>query len=876
MSLHRLLALSLLAVSSVSLAQIQPELSPLTSAAPEPGLLFYLSGEHNFRADYAANGKNDPNFVKDVKVLPGGAKGNYLQCGNDQLLSYWAPGNIYSQRGTLSFFWRSRMPVDQTEFPVFRVGFGDHSSWDMVWLRIDYNGHGFDAFVTDVNLGRTRVSTTVQQFPKPDEWVHIALAWDETSGIRFYINGKLMATKPATGLFDTALDQFGPHSRIIAPTGVESSYNYDRGGDLDELRVYDRALSDENIAALAKNETPQNIPAIPEAADAKLRQADWWHRYGWNREHEFPEPLLAEHTTVRKVEIHDVYDLKRWWWKGTDGIRETTWPGVYNRSTLVGRYDYFQLPDWDCYALSGKSVTFYMPNEPWNHLEIQGGAWGKFDALTPGNGDPKAVADPDQEDVTPQLAHPLFERPKGQERSTFDLKQPITGERVRFTNAEQWWPIGEFAAYNVHPGDEPKGVDVLRYNISSARGELNNPTLTSLIGYIDGRLPVDERSLTVAIPSSPAGDARSSVSRARRGQNAAEDTPVNSTRPVVHILVPASFRGVQADEGHGATYSWENMHAGLDGIAIDLPALKLKPTHGEYIPMNIQIKDPIWPMRDMFDFSFSVKPGQPYTLWLDTRDRILPNGKSLWISIASASPEFNASSLEGTHLRLIFKPYEEAVPEHVADRLTQVRDNYANIVEESVNSNRLNVYNRFEQDISDLFRVDPTNDLGLKYWNEVNHEQIHPPYKLPTAPAGVPQWAFLQTQDLAEMRSFINWYVDNRQISDGEFGGGLSDDTDFLNWWPGLAAMGANPDKLKASLERALDATFENGMWENGLARAQYDELHSYEDGINTLGQAMQIDYGSPKQLERAMATAKRLEWLTGYNSAGQRQIRSV
>ena len=61
---------------------------------------------------------------------------------------------------------------------------------------------------------------------------------------------------------------------------------------------------------------------------------------------------------IRKVEIHDAYDLKRWWWKGTDGIRETTWPGVYNRSRLPGRNDYFQLPDWDCYSLSGKSVTF--------------------------------------------------------------------------------------------------------------------------------------------------------------------------------------------------------------------------------------------------------------------------------------------------------------------------------------------------------------------------------------------------------------------------------------------------------------------------------------------------------------------------------------
>ena len=105
----------------------------------------------------------------------------------------------------------------QTEFPVFRVGYGDHSSWDMVWLRIDYNGHGFDAFVTDINLGRTRVSYTMPNFPKPNEWVHLALAWDETTGIRFYVNGKLAGEKAATGMFDAALDQFGPHSRIIAP-----------------------------------------------------------------------------------------------------------------------------------------------------------------------------------------------------------------------------------------------------------------------------------------------------------------------------------------------------------------------------------------------------------------------------------------------------------------------------------------------------------------------------------------------------------------------------------------------------------------------------------------------------------------------------------
>ena len=87
--------------------------------------------------------------------------------------------------------------------------------------------------------------------------------------------------------------------------------------------------------------------------------------------------------------------------------------------------------------------------------------------------------------------------------------------------------------------------------------------------------------------------------------------------------------------------------------------------------------------------------------------------------------------------------------------------------------------------------------------------------------------------------------------------------------------MGADHDKLKHSLLRTLDVMYATDMFTNGLATAQYDELHSYEDGINVLGQAMMIDFGSPKQIERAMETSRRLEWLTGINVAGQRQVRS-
>ena len=133
----------------------------------------------------------------------------------------------------------------------------------------------------------------------------------------------------------------------------------------------------------------------------------------------------------------------------------------------------------------------------------------------------------------------------------------------------------------------------------------------------------------------------------------------------------------------------------------------------------------------------------------------------------------------------------------------------------------------------------------------------------------MPTWAFLQVEDLGYLKRLVNWYIDNRQIANGEFGGGLSDDSDFLNWWPGLRSWVSTPDKIKASLLKTMDAMYDQHMFTNGLATIQTDELHSYEDGFNVLGQAMQIDFGSPKQIERAMETARRLEWLTGDQCCG-------
>jgi hypothetical protein len=800
------------------------------AASPEPGLLFYLSGDHEFTADYAAGGDPTPNFLRDVKIISDGAKGPGFECANTQLMSYWAPGNIYAERGTLSFSWRSRYPVGPTAFPIFRVGYADHSSWDMVWLRIDYNGQGgFDAFVTDINLARLRVSYVMPAFPKPNEWVHLTLAWDETRGIRFYVNGVLAAHQDGRAVLYAGLDQFGPHSRTIGPMQVQSDYNFTRGGDIDEIRIYDRMLSDGNINALAKGIAPRQIPPLTRNLNQSTWQDEWWLRYGWNRKGDAPPYLNVAVTSVRKVEIHDVYDLKRWWWKATDGIRETTWPGVYNRSRLPGRNDYFQLPDWDCYSLSGKSVTFNMPDERWNQLEISGAAWGKM------------YLENAEEAV-------LFQRPKDQEKTFHRLTSPIRGQKLRFENVEQEEPIGELSAYYVAAGPEPAGSMRLSYIVSKSAD--SDKSVEPTRNFIAGRYTADERAMMVAV-----ADNASSVNP----QSAVQS--VKSDLPLVHILIPA--------EG------WQNVSDGLDGIAIDLPPLQVKPTHGEYFPLNIQIKDPLWLQRNLLDFSFSVKPGEARRLWLDTRDRILPPGKALYLTIAGAGDDFGPDSLAGARVRLIFKARAEAVKEHELDRFTQARDSYAMLIEEHTNNPRLNLYNRFAADVTDVLRVNPDHWLAQTYWYDSNRGHEKPSFTQPTPPEGVPLWAFRQVAQLRNLKRTVLWYIDKRQIENGEFGGGLSDDGDLTNYWPATALMGSEPEKIKESLTKELDAFYSEGMFTGGLSTIQADELHSYEEGIQVLGQSLLLDYGDPKQLERAMETSRSLIGLTGINRAGHRHIRS-
>jgi hypothetical protein len=824
--------------------------SPAFAQGSDDRLLFRASGDKGSTAE-KAGGDAVPNFQTKVTNVPDGAIGGAFHWADDGYLAWNAPGNIQAQRGTLSFFWRSREAVGEAPFVIFRVGYADHSSWDMAFLRIDWNGHGFDAFVTDANLSRVRVSFKLPANPAPDAWQHIAFAWDESVGVRLFVDGKEVARKDQKADLDTGLDQFGMAGRVMAPHQVQSRYNFMRGSDLDEIRVYNRMLDPAGIAALAAKAEPAPAPA-PAAADAGKRAA-WLHRFGWDVAS--PPVLDDKVTSVRKVEFADAKDLKEWMWKGVDGIAETTWPGVYNRSRLPGRDDYFELPDWNVYVEGGKAYTLTVPaTEKFNRVEIRGAAYGGLDYAPDGTSF-RSVA----------------KRPQGVVRSVTALTE-AQGGALRFTNVMQEQPIQEIWAYDVGTAKEPEGAYKLSYTVD-AKVSADLAALAPLNKFIRNRYPADERNTVLALPPGASNAAAGAGSAASTGAAA----HVEGAMPIVHVLIPSGFGDAFAGRAlaRAWNYGWENSRDGLDGIALDIPALKVTPGKDGLIPLNIKVKDPIWPGRDMIDLSVSVRPGEARTLWLDLRDRILTND-SLYLSVASAAPDFGPASLDGMNVRLVFKDRKEALKEHIADRFNQVKDNWGFLVEEHTASKRAAMYARVFADVQDLLRVDPDNVEGRRYWADISYgAQNLPDFKQPEAPQGTPLWAFRQLEDLKITRQFVNWWIDNRQVPFGDFGGGISDDTDLLQQWPGLALMGVDPDKINTSLRALSEAVYKNGMMVNGLGYITTDELHAYEEGMNSDAERLYLNWGEPRAVERLMATVKALKGVILPNAAGHMHFAS-
>jgi hypothetical protein len=122
------------------------------------------------------------------------------------------------------------------------VWYGDSSvsPWGSWGLQRDTIVPSDFAFL--INFGGTAKWLVSNGFPLKDVWYHVALTYDGAF-MRFYINGAVDTETTATGAITYAN---GAYAFAIGACDVPASYF---NGSIDEVAIYDKALSATRIAA---------------------------------------------------------------------------------------------------------------------------------------------------------------------------------------------------------------------------------------------------------------------------------------------------------------------------------------------------------------------------------------------------------------------------------------------------------------------------------------------------------------------------------------------------------------------------------------------------------------------------------------------------
>jgi len=145
----------------------------------------------------------------------------------------------------------------------------------------------------------------------------------------------------------------------------------------------------------------------------------------------------------------------------------------------------------------------------------------------------------------------------------------------------------------------------------------------------------------------------------------------------------------------------------------------------------------------------------------------------------------------------------------------------------------------------------------------------------PTVP-GAPEWAVLQREGLEKLADIVEWWIDNRMLSNGEFGGGWGDDCEMYRWWAPVLFAFHDPKIADAQ------AAFSRAVLSQPHHRRGYTEIfsdveHTAEDTGDTITPMMHIDPDNAEWSDRAARIMELMETVwTGRNGRGRLQFKST
>lgn len=171
-----------------------------------------------------------------------------------------------------------------------------------------------------------------------------------------------------------------------------------------------------------------------------------------------------------------------------------------------------------------------------------------------------------------------------------------------------------------------------------------------------------------------------------------------------------------------------------------------------------------------------------------------------------------------------------------------------------------------------LYRYYPKHELLREY---MGNNPWPDPVKIGSVDTVHPAWAVYSDQALQSVNSLINFWVTNRQASNGELGGKYDDDVEILRWWP-VSILASGNDTALMGMKRLVDGIWNSGWIYKGFSKKVRDVEHSSEPVSDTQPLMIGFEFGNPVYVERCMESIKGIRDLwTGMNSRGHRHFKS-
>ena len=795
------------------------------SASP----LFVASFEKRVLADQA-EGDAAPLGNTGGRIARRGRQGRALFLDWGALLSFAAAGNVYPEQGTLSFWWQLDEPPGKTPFSIIRISTRQLHSPQHLFAHLFWTGQTLKLRLFDRDSHVLETDAGADSGVVAGRWFHLAFAWHELEGLRFYMDGREVGNH--LGQFHSGrwLDQVGIHVQALTPYFRGSN---ERRAYVDEFRIFAEALSPGSIANLSQLGAGRGgrHPSAKKVY-AGLRSVHWAERFGWNH----PQATLAltAPISVRPLRVLSARDLKRASPAAVDGFSESSWP-----------------PATQGYPQEGRTLRLEAPQEAFSYLSLRGNLKGKIHG---------------SEGSRRQLLWDLSSKRAGETAKL--LNAPLSVSRIEVERASG--QVREFSLLSVRdtPANGAESTDsgslAFRLLPVEPAAELPGQSARQVRSFFGRRtdlraayLPRD-REAWVAVPE-----------ESYQAPSAPLET--SPTQGFRHIFLPPF----------------------LSHTAVKSIRLRLAGT-GEGAPLESRVrwtvKDPILPQRDLLSLDFLWSAENPADIELDLGHCFVPAGRPLWMTVASDRVDFSRQHFQNAEIRVRtatewrLSGNPSARTDLLARRYLLIRQGLRQLTRRrdwmsmdfaSARRNFAVVDDTFRL-VEGLLQSRPKDPQGLAFKGLLQPDSIPPEYREPSAsPQAYPRWAVQQQRLLHHFRRMAHWWIDNRQRRDGAFGGGLDGDTRLAAHWPGVALMEGPAPRLQESLAALLEARLGDGTLERGFNRRLQSVRQAYQAGLGLAPMLALLDYGNPRWIEMLMETSRHLDRLTAANPAGHRHFQS-